>query len=119
MLFHHRVREETTLLRKTETWEAEINGYDVIMSIADDRTAELVIWKSPRDGLRLGTLTCHPKSVADVERFAEDAPALFREIAQGLREAGKDDLRNDSDRHRDNWEAWIKGGGLGDPPCSH
>lgn len=105
-MFTQRVREQTEIRKRHETWSAEVNGYEVLFHREDDGYAELAIYR-PREHppMRLGIIECHPKSVADLEHFAAEAGALLAEVARELREAGLDDLRSASEKWQDEFEA--------------
>jgi hypothetical protein len=108
MTFKLRVDKQTEILKRRETLSAELCGYDVIVS-TDEHSTHLsiapVYWQ---DGLRMGIINCYPKSVAELEKFAEVAGDLFRAIAKELREAGKDDLRTEHEKRMDEMQARFR-----------
>jgi hypothetical protein len=103
--FQHRVNEQAQTVKRSDWYSIDdLNGYTVLL-VQDEDLTELSIAPKDWGGLRLGILRCHPKSVADIEKFAEDAPALFRAIADELRALGKDDLRSKWDVMKDEMDA--------------
>lgn len=80
-----------------------------MLVVKSDDLTELHI--SPRnwnDGLRLGIIKCHPKSVGEIEQLADAAPDLLRTIAKELRELGMDDLRGRWDKLKDDSDAQFE-----------
>lgn len=92
-MFKHEVKESQTIIEKRDYYTAEIEGYDVIFEHGDNGASLKLYNAGAHHGTRLALINCHPDNVASLERFAEDAPKLFRAIASHLRELGKDDLR--------------------------
>lgn len=91
--FTHEHKEQESVRESSDWYSAEIGDYDVLL-VKDENVARLSICpRNWNNGARLGILQCHPKSVGELERFAETASDLLRSIAQELREAGLDDLR--------------------------
>jgi hypothetical protein len=92
MRFEYACNESKHVTQKSQQWHADIGEYSVIFVDRDGYT-ELSIYRKGQSVVRLGIVTMHPRSVEDLETFGREAPELFSEIAQGLREAGKSDLR--------------------------
>lgn len=92
------VQEESQRVERRETLSTVILDYDVFVVTRGGGVATLSIAPVNWERIRLGILRCHPKSVADIEKFAEIAGDLFRAIAKEMRKEGKDDLRCDSDK---------------------
>lgn len=110
--FKLRVNESEKITERSETLTAEIMGYGVWVD-TDKHLTRMSIspvnWGNP---MRVGIVQLHPKTVAELEHFADIAGDLFRAIAEGLREAGKDDLRSPHEREMDEWkEQFEKIGG--------
>lgn len=94
MSFKHEIETEERIIETTDKYTAEINGYDVIFTFNERDGAELRIYPIKSDRLKLGIIQCRPRSVEDLEKFAEEAGDLLKAIALELRDLGKDDLRD-------------------------
>lgn len=101
MAFELRVDEQTEIRKRRETLKAEMCGYDVWVTTDEQNTHLTVSPVDWQNGIRMGIFDCYPKSVAEIEAFAEVAGDLFRAIAKEMREAGKDDLRSEWEKRSD------------------
>lgn len=109
-MFEHERIESQTHTRAEDHYSAVIQDHDVLLTIRDDGVASVDICpNSWDDGLRLPMLRFHPKHVDDLERLADAAPALFREVARELRALGKEDLRSEWDKMGDDLLERLKG----------
>lgn len=100
MKFKHEVREESKSVERTESYHAEHGDYNVLVTRKESHT-ELSIYPKDFRCMRLGIIQCHPRTVADIEKFSLVASELFADIARSLREVGLDDLRGDFERTMD------------------
>jgi hypothetical protein len=110
MEFEHEVREESKSIERTESYHAEHGDYQVLVT-RTERLTELAIYPKDFRMLRLGIISCHPRTVADIEKFGKIATDLFAEIARSLRHAGLDDLRGEHERKMDEFEERRQAGG--------
>ena len=95
--FTHTVKEESTIISATDHYSAQIGSYDVIFTFDEHSGADLSIYPADsRQFPKLGIIRCRPESVGAIEAFAEVVGDLLRSIATALRDAGKDDLRNNA-----------------------
>lgn len=100
-----RVREEQQLISRSESHSGRYEDYEFTLHMSENRRFISVLRFNDHSYLRLGIIEFTPKSVSDIEAFAEKASDLFRTIAKELREAGFDDLRDEWDKRHDEIEA--------------
>lgn len=95
--------EEREIVQTRDTLRAEINGFEVSVQLPTqfDSTRLSIYPPRSKDVLRLGTIECRPRSVDDLEAFANAAEDLFNAIARELRSEGLSDLRCESDKLHD------------------
>lgn len=110
MAIEHKVREAHEQIKEHHTWSFTVAGYTGVASREGaDGHLEISIAPEPWDRLRLGILKMYPRFLSDLEAFADEAPALLRQLAAELREAlGTDDVRDWSDRMMDDHHAQVK-----------
>lgn len=101
MIFTHKKAEKKLVNETTETYEAEIAGFDVIFEPDGNHGATLHICPCNLTDFPIGILRLHPRSVAALERFSSEAGPLFSCIAKALLELGFDDLRSEFDKMTD------------------
>lgn len=106
-MFKHEHREESTIIEATDSYRAEIGDYTVMLRTSDHVAKLSINPTNWQDDSRLAYFDLQPKSVAEIEQFATDAPELFRAIAAALRELGMEDLRSKWDKWRDDMERQV------------
>jgi hypothetical protein len=111
MEFKHTVQESRDVVRKSEHWGAEVDGYDVYVNRRDDDVYSVGVnpnaWRRNGyvDTFRLPLLSFYPKNVADLEVLAERLPSILKQLAAGMRAWGLEDLRSDADRRMEEMDA--------------
>lgn len=99
--FRQEIREERESVKREEWLSADVGSYRVLIIIDDAGHTRVTITPKDWDYLRMGILDFHPRNVSDIEKFAEDARELLISVADGLRKAGKIDLRSRWERIHD------------------
>ena len=73
-------------------------------------STEVAIGPRDWDSMRIPLLKFYPKHVDDLGRLADVLPQILREVAAGLREEGRIDLRSESDISYDEMMKRFLGG---------
>jgi hypothetical protein len=101
--FKKRVHKKERIVERSESYHADIEGYEVVFYDDENHGARLSIY--PHDSgvfPRAGIIEMRPERVVDIDNLAAVLPDLLRAIASHLRGLGKDDLRS---RHSREYEA--------------
>jgi|SRR5580700_4146735 hypothetical protein len=97
----HRHGSKKEIREESDIWSGEFGQYQFILS-KDSHNCELSMYKEGQvDHLRVGIMRCHPRSVEELEVFAEDCRELLLHIAKEIRALGFDDLRSDFEKKVD------------------
>lgn len=113
-MFKKTVYEAKHETKKSETWSAELDGFDVYVHRDDDDSYDVGIypndWRGEfgQDHMRLSLVKFYPKNVAEFDALAERLPAVLRQLAELMRAEGLNDLRSSFDRQRDEWDVRRK-----------
>lgn len=73
--------------------------------INEDGFVSISVADKKYDRLRLPLFSCHPKFATDLERLADAIAPILRTMAAELRAAGREDLRSESDKRMDEFNA--------------
>lgn len=100
--FKKKVHKSERVIERSESYHANINGYEVAFYDDENHGARLEIY--PNDSRvfpRAGIIQMRPERVGDIDKLADILPGLLHAIADHLRGLGKEDLRTKHEREHE------------------
>lgn len=100
--FEKKVHETERIIERSESYHADIKGYQVDFYDDENHGARLSIY--PHDSRvfpRAGIIELRPERVTDIDKLADTLPDLLHAIAEHLRGLGKEDLRTKHEREHE------------------